>query len=350
MDNLCRNPDLAVLVPASQEAEPLEIQVTLHPGASVQAPPPPRRGGAGDRLLASTGDPEPTTPPSASSTGARSPLAPVVTTPEDGGGGIAVTKGRTASSFGATSVEGDEEPPIGLGACCEEVSRSPKQRGRLSLPPRRPRPLHATGCRVPIAPAPPASPMSSSTTVYHNVPGNENNHGKAKARAASDQPVSPIVERDRFLCATSRGAKSGGGGGGILQTLVRWRGVRAPTGGHSREISSPPATPNMADDAPATLEGSKRDRGCIGNAQWQGTSSAPAGVATSRSFFGEDTTDEGGQGSDSSSDESVEHGRLRRRSYIRVACKARTSYKVFSSDPQVREEKELFRARSFGDH
>ncbi|CAM9620392.1 unnamed protein product [Scytosiphon promiscuus] len=43
VDNLCRNPPLVVLVPASQEAEPLDITVTLHPrAAQANLPPQPQ--------------------------------------------------------------------------------------------------------------------------------------------------------------------------------------------------------------------------------------------------------------------------------------------------------------------
>ena len=174
MDNLCRNPDLVVLVPASQEAEPLDIQVTLHPRAQEQPLTSATDGtgltsatdGTGANCSPATHpSPGPPAPPSPSSIGGCSPPA----SPYDprgsplGGGGGKGTGVVSASSGGETplsgwrrraspgSAKGAPETPQTPPRTATSTARGSKRRGRLKISAKRPRasrPGGANGGRV----------------------------------------------------------------------------------------------------------------------------------------------------------------------------------------------------------
>lgn len=94
----------------------------------------------------------------------------------------------------------------------------------------------------------------------------------------------------------------------------------------SRNVNVPAA-------APSAREKGAGDKGRkAGVARGAGLNSEPTEAQPSyKMFFGD--TDDGGEESGSSDDD--EDGLRPRRSFIRVSCTARTSYKLFSSDPQV---------------
>lgn len=324
MDNLCRNPDLVVLVPASKEAEPLDIQVTLHPRAEAQTPPPFRGPGGSYRSTANPRSPETPTPASPSSIGHGSPSGSPTSvryttsaSPRDSKGKVA---GKSGSDEAGKHGWRGRTPPAGPRDSSEsQISRRAvaksdepvtKRRGRLSLPARRPRVTRggsaAGGRGARTVPAPDPS-IFSSWDESRSFP----------TATTAEEATAATKDRCRRSIST---------GGGILASLTRRRSGDPFQGARSRVGS---ASPRLAGPFSARERLGGRYGGGLG---WRGPSSAP-GKATSRVFFTGDTDD--GVQSGSSNEEDDGDGSSCPGSYIRVACTARTSYKLFSCDPQV---------------
>lgn len=319
MDNLCRNPDLVVLVPASQEAEPLEIQVTLHPRVPTPTPLPRRQESTVYRPLAVPQSPKlstPTSPPSITAPLLQVSEAP---RPEDAAGDhyrsiVAGTEQQT--SVGAECiVEGQQHTPE-LAESGTTAARL-KRRDHLWLPFRRSRQQSNVGGR--------GSSGRTRTAPVSNSPVSSPK-AEEMAGAMREVPAFPVIG--------ARLRRSGGGGGsGMFASLTRRRGRY-----RSWKERSSASTWRSVPLVPVARDSSV-DHGCPGKSQIRGGALAPV-RATSPPLFVEYTTDEGGQESGPSSEEDFGDGRPRRRSYIRVACTARTRYKLFSSDPQVGSTKE----------
>lgn len=355
-----------VLVPASQEAEPLDITVTLHPRAAhaqphgkaltsvslprcykekkseVSAPPvthPPSPGGALE-------------PPSPSSIGGNSAVASRCgrgsVGDQPGGAACAGARVDPIASSGAVESRsrggpsGAQQQPARKGPAItapqdvegEEV----KRRGGLKIPGAGKVRLSRSGSVTPAKPpaldarhiaswdgsqdmVPVASP---GTERQSRLPGHVGGEGEAIA--------SPTGERGREAGgigpapAGVDGEDGGGGGSGKFASLPR-RLIGERLGGDGLS-KKPPNVP-----APLSArERSANDKGRNAGVVRGGLSSAPADTQASyKMFFGD--TDDGGEESGSSGDD--EDGLRPRKSFIRVSCTARTSYKLFSSDPQV---------------
>lgn len=147
-------------------------------------------------------------------------------------------------------------------------------------------------------------------------------------RAFSD----PMEERQCFRESgkdardgRSSGSRGSGSGGRVFSSLGRRKSIGVQGGNGS--------VGGLSSTTPGKIQSFQDQFGSGDCGVWSAINTAPP-RSTSGVFFGEDTSD-GGQGSDSSNEEDGD-GPPSRRSYIRVACTARTSYKLFSSDPQVR--------------
>lgn len=342
---MCRNPDLVVLVPASQEAEPLDIQVTLHLCEQVTTSSSSRADIKYDRSSATPPPSEPQTPPSPSSPVAHSAFAinsavgpenavleptkgesdPVVTTTSRDTVASAFVSGRlrtpvVGSGPGSTPQLQQSTSEGGVGD-----GRGPKRRGRMALSTRRPmlnRSGSASGGRM-ARPALTVDPRS-----FSSLEGWQRNSPKTGGRPSVSREASPSSgERDRWGKPT--------GGVGIFTSLGRRRSGDTPNGKRSRggSSTSTPRTFPAALSARDTSASRYGGGGGGGAEERHNISSAPA-QTTSRAFFGEDT-DDGGQNSGSSYEDDEEDELASRRSHIQVACTARTSYKLFSCDPQV---------------
>lgn len=127
-------------------------------------------------------------------------------------------------------------------------------------------------------------------------------------------------------------------GGGIFASLTRRRsgeGQQQQPSNQSGDGAGAPATPSPS----AVLSPPERSRGKGGGgggvgAGWLRPNSA-ATQAASKAFFGAGE-DDAGHDSWSSTDEDEGNRPGGTQSYIRVTCTARTSYKLFSTNPQVR--------------
>lgn len=389
-----------VLVPASQEAEPLEIQVTLHPRPSPHTPFPLREdpfgsgSGAARSASAVPAAAIALTPPSPASGGEPSPLA----SPNSGydslspskaegrvGGAVAGHRCRTTPALAGGDGSGGSPAVLldasgALSAEDAQVLAEPQRRGvRLTLPgKRRPgrmeRTANAPGRTQPV--------KISSHRRLLSYGGGSSKHSDyqfllslaatAPPSAGFSRAVSDPVEDRQTLGSESRsqgviadngrtkvtvrgGGGGGGGGGSIFASLTRRRSEDitcrgSSDTGHANDVGgkSTLRNPLTLSMTPASAREGFRDRGggggrngfgdgtaAEGGGFWRDVSSAPT-KSSSVLFFGEDTSD-GGQGSDSSC-EGDGDGPPSRKSYIRVACTARTSYKLFSSDPQVGKE------------
>lgn len=354
MDNLCRNPDLVVLVPASQEAEPLDIQVSLHPQAQVQTASSPLVRDSADwsgRSASTHRSPAgQVSPPSPSSLGVRSPPSTPFTAHKPGPASAAVSgaTGAPGPDESATSGwrlrkspgRGAAAAPAAVTGRSGDAATEPKKRGRLSLSARRPKLTRAGsgigGRGTRTAPAPDPHLVSSWDGGGEATGGGDARELAAQAPATNGgtSPTPPggltpaADKRESLRSSSSRPA-----GGGIFASLARHRSGDAPKASGGRPSAS--ATPAVVTPPSARREVSE---GSGGGAGWRGACSASA-QATSTAFFVEDT-DDGGQESGSSYEEDDGDGPPSRRSYIRVACTARTSYKLFSSDPQVQVERD----------
>ncbi|CAM9377322.1 unnamed protein product, partial [Hapterophycus canaliculatus] len=372
VDNLCRNPPLVVLVPASQEAEPLDITVTLHqraaqaklpPQAQAWSPSPlslgPTKMAAGAsgspvstfasfaRLLeppspSSLGSASPMTSPSfgarkssrpKTATGGRSRDQPIAPATAGGAGGEGGGRRGASDAQHQLAEEGETKaaPPEGRGA---------KRRGRLKIRGKAglTRTGSATGER--LTPTTPHGPdmrqvaswdgtQDMTAVMPMELPWAENKGGAV---------ASSTAERGNGLLGVgTRGresGESGEGGGGLFASFSRRRSEQVDTKGLQCGGSKFNNTPR---GVPAALSARESDagvnRGSTGEMRG-GLRSAPAAAAAApgsyKMFFGD--TDDGGDESGSSNDEHCEA--LSRKSFIRVDCAARTSYKLFSSDPQ----------------
>lgn len=105
----------------------------------------------------------------------------------------------------------------------------------------------------------------------------------------------------------------------MLQTYV--------SEGRSRDHGHAWTTSAIAGEVSGRVGGGRKGRA------WMRPRRAPTPV-TSNGFFGEGASDDGRGWSESSNDDGSD-GPSSRKSYIQVGCNARTSYKLFSSDPQV---------------
>lgn len=344
VDNLCRNPPLVVLVPASQEAEPLDITVTLHPRAAqaqarVQSPLPHcgNETGAGAYGPPANHQPSPgrpPEPPSPSSIGSRSAAAsPLGRGQGNGGGG------------GAPGAQHQQLAAKGLAATFPRTVGGFKGRARLKIhgggKARLTRTGSAAGGRV--APTTPPAPDMRHVASWD---GTENlatsvptGWGKPWAEEKGDAVASPTaVKREKagFVGTTATGgggAEGVGGGGGIFASLSlsRRRSVHAMAGRSGGDgLNRKPRHVPAALSARERVGGSGKGRRA-GVVRGGLSSAPPVAQASYKMFFGD--TDDGGEESGSSHDEDDDP--LLRRSFIRVACTARTSYKLFSSDPQV---------------
>lgn len=156
------------------------------------------------------------------------------------------------------------------------------------------------------------------------------------AEGKGDAFASPTaVKRETGFAGTAAscgGGAEGVGGGGIFGSLSL---SRRRSGDTTAGRSGGDRLKRKPRNVPAALSAREKDGSGTGRRAEVvrgGISSAPAAAKASyKMFFGD--TDDGGEESDSSCDEDEDP--LLRRSYIRVACTARTSYKLFSSDPQV---------------
>lgn len=309
VDNLCRNPDLVVLVPASQEAEPLEIQVTLHPYVPTSTPLPRRRESTVYRPLVVPQSPKLSTPASPPSITAPFLQVSQAPRPEDTAGnhyqGL-VTGTEQQSSLVRTEciAEGQQHTPVHA-----ESAAKLKRRDRLWLPSRRSRQQSNVGGGGRIRTAPVPSSPASSVEI---------------AGAAREGLSSSVIG--------GAGPRRSGGsnGSGMFASLTRRSG-----GYRSWRQETSASTSRSTPHIPIARE-SPVDHACPGGEYSIREGDISQVRATSPPLFVEYTTDEGGQESGSSSEDDFADGRLRRKSYIRVACTARTCYKLFSSDPQVR--------------
>lgn len=302
-----------MLVPASQEAEPLEIQVTLHPHVPTSTPLPRRQESAIYRPLAVPQSPKlstPASPPSSTDPLLQESQAP---RPEDAAGNryqstVTGTKQQSSSVGTECIAEGQQHTP----EHAESAARL-KRRDRLWLPSRRSRQQSNVGGRGRIRTAP--------------VPNSPASWGESAGAVREGLASSAI--------GSARPRRSGGSdGSGMFASLTRrrdgygsWR--QEANASTSRSM---PLNP-LARESPV-------DRGCPGGKYPIREGDLARVRATSPPLFVEYTTDEGGQESGSSSEDNFADGRPRRKSYIRVACTARTCYKLFSSDPQVRSTRE----------
>lgn len=323
VDNLCRNPDLVVLVPASQEADPLDIQVTLHP--RVQTPTTFTSDVPTNSSPITIGDNSPIVSPhgvrdrepkrmSAKGAGAAAP---------SGGGATAATTGWRRRTSPSGIGGGGKKQQSSSGGGSNGGAPGPKRRGRLSLSATRSRLTRTgstTGGRMGRA---------SQAPDQQSVSSWDDSQGILAPTTHGGSP-SPAGERDP-LNSSGRAA-----GGGIFASLSRRRGGDGCPRPQSGTGSSLSVTPTL----PPSVSGNDGlgRRGISGaEAEWRGASSAPA-QHTSRVFFAEDT-DDGGEESESSNEDDGCDGPRSRRGFIKVSCTARTSYKLFSSDPQVSKEK-----------
>lgn len=155
------------------------------------------------------------------------------------------------------------------------------------------------------------------------TPGGKGGEGEGEGKAIA----SPTGERGRG----TNGAGEHGGSGGVFTSLRHRSGDAAAGRSGGDGLSS------KSRNVPAAL--SAREKGAGDKERKAGVvrgglSSAPADTQASyKMFFGD--TDDGGEGEESGSSDDDEDGLRPRKSFIRVSCMARTSYKLFSSDPQV---------------
>ncbi|CAM9378501.1 unnamed protein product [Ectocarpus fasciculatus] len=369
VDNLCRNPPLVVLVPASQEAEPLDITVTLHPrAAQVQAQghkqSPSRQyrqtidGGA--KSLQAKSPPSPgelPEPPSPSSLGSGSAAA----SPSFGHRGSGVQRSppsacnseRDCASPGGGG-DGDSKAQKQLvgkggGRNGNQTGGGVKRRGRLKIPGSGRVTLTRAGSAIGGRVAPTTLPVPPDMRQAASWDGGTQSLaatapaglGRPWAEDEGEAVASPTGQRKPGLVSSrTYGADGGEGGGatggGIFASLARRRSVDQAAGysgsnvrlTSKRSVASAMSAMGKGDSGKVQKEGVVRG----------GLSSAPApALASYKMFFGD--TDDGGEESGSSNDE--EDGPLFRRSYIQVTCTARTSYKLFSSDPQD-EERDVY--------
>lgn len=196
------------------------------------------------------------------------------------------------------------------------AARGFKRRGRLKLSAKRPR----------------ASRLGSA-------------NGGRVARTAPEpdpQEISSMDDSSDLTAATTPtpGGTVGGRritGAGIFASLTRRRsgeGQQQPSN-QLGDGAGAPATPSPS----AVLSPPERSRGKGGGgggvgAGWLRPNSAVTQVA-SKAFFGAGE-DDAGHDSWSSTDEDEGNRPGGTQSYIRVTCTARTSYKLFSTNPQVR--------------
>ena len=394
VDNLCRNPPLVVLVPASQEAEPLDITVTLHPRAAqaqppskaptppapTPTPPPPcRNEKRGEAYGSSPSHPPssspggPLEPPSPSSLGTNSAAASPHgggRGPEGGRSGGAACEGTGVSpiaSPGAGESRGDggsseaRQQLAGKGLASTaplSVERDGvKRRGAFKIPGGGKTRLSRSGSVTPAKTTPP--PAAAVTRHIASWDGSQDVLPVALASPGQGRPsrkpgdkrggdgdgearASPTGNRGRGASGAGEdgggggggeGGGGGGGGGGIFASLSRRRSDYAGGEGEGGDgLRTKPRNANV----PAPLSARERDAGDKGRkagVMRGGLSSAPPDAQASyKMFFGD--TDDGGEESGSSDDD--EDGLRPRKSFIRVSCTARTSYKLFSSDPQVK--------------
>eukprot|EP00752_Nemacystus_decipiens_P001235 g1234.t1 len=363
VDNLCRNPPLVVLVPASQEAEPLDITGSEAYGASPSHPASRSPGG-------------PLEPPSPSSLGTNS----AAVSPCARGAHRGPEGGRLGSdACGAAGVDGvfgtDEGESGGDGGSSRArrqlagkgegkglVSTAPhslerdgvKRRGAFKIPGGGKARLSRTGSGTAVIKTPGQalvarhiaswdgsqdvpSAASPGSGPHSLTPGDKGGEGEGEASA------SPTEDRGRGANGAPEDLGGGGGGGGIFGSLSRRRSgdASAKRAGGDGVSNSSSNNNNRSRKIPAAL--SAREKGAVDKGRKVGVargglSSAPAdNHASYKMFFGD--TDDGGDESGSSDDD--DDGLRPRRSFIRVSCTARTSYKLFSSDPQD-EERDVF--------
>lgn len=387
VDNLCRNPPLVVLVPASQEAEPLDITVTLHPRAAQALPhskapipvplplsrplPLPRcvdekgsevyGSGCGSPPNQSASPGRPLEPPSPSSLGINSAASSPSSRGQQGGRpGSAACEGTGSNAIaspGAGEGRGGNDPSDAR----QQVARAGfqivegegegevvKRRGGLKIPGGKVRVSRGGSVTPAKTPAPaPASvarhfascdgsrdvgsaasvsprPGRPSLTI---TPGDKGREGEATASPTGERRGKTGVLGST---PTSRDGEDGTGGGGIFASLSRRRSGDAAAGrfGGDRLGTKPRNVPAVM----SAREKGASDKGRKTRVVRGGLSSAPDDTQASyKMFFGD--TDDGGEETGSSDDD--EDGAPPRKSFIRVSCTARTSYKLFSSDPQV---------------
>lgn len=365
VDNLCRNPPLVVLVPASQEAEPLDITVTLHPRAAQmqaqghkQSPSRHYRhtidGGAKGPQANSPPSPgELPEPPSPSSLGSGSAAA----SPSFGHRSSDVQRSPPSArnserDFTSPGGGGDGDVKAqhqlagkGWGRNGVQTGGGVKRRGRLKIPGGGRVTLTRTGSAAGGRVAPTTLPVPPDMRQAASWDGGTQSLaatapaglGRPWAEDEGEAVASPTGQRkpeQRLVSSRTYGAdgreSSSATGGGIFASLARRRSVDLAAGysgskvglNSKRSVASAMSAMGKGDSGKGHQEGVVRG----------GLSSAPAAaLASYKMFFGD--TDDGGEESESSNDE--EDGPLFRRSYIQVTCTARTSYKLFSSDPQV---------------
>lgn len=362
-------------MPASQEAEPLDITVTLHQRAAQAKLPPqaqpwspsPLALGHSKLGACSNGSPASTfaspsrllDPPSPSSVRSASPAASPSFGARKGSRPKTVTGARICdqpiASVGESGVGVGGWDGAGGGAsearhqlsqgretwAALYGSRGGKRRGRLKIrgggKSRLRRAGSATGGRV--TPSTPPVPdmrqiaswdgtQDMSALVPTDLPWPEQKGGAV---------ASSTAERGAGLVdAGTSGREGGEGGGGLFSSFARRRSGQADARGHQREGGTLSSKPQGG--VPPALSARESGAGVKGGKAEEmrgGLRSAPAAVAAApasyKMFFGD--TDDGGDESGSSDDE--DGGGLPRKSFIRVDCAARTSYKLFSSDPQV---------------
>ncbi|CAN0210030.1 unnamed protein product, partial [Ectocarpus sp. 8 AP-2014] len=370
VDNLCRNPPLVVLVPASQEAEPLDITVTLHPRAAQvqtqghkQSPSRHYRhtidsGTKGPQANSPPSPGELPEPPSPSSLGSGSAAA----SPSFGHR----SNGVQRSPPSARNSEGDFTSPGGGGDGDTKAQHQPvgkgggrngvqtggrvKRRGRLKIPGSGRVILTRTGSAIGGRVAPPTPPVPPDMRQAASWDGGTQSLaatapaglGRPWAEDEGEAVASPTGQRKPGLVSSKTygadgGEGSGATGGGIFASLARRRSVDQAAGysGSNVGLNSKRSVPSAMS---ANGQGDSSGKGHKEGGVRGGLSSAPAAaLASYKMFFGD--TDDGGEESGSSNDE--EDGPPFRTSYIQVTCTARTSYKLFSSDPQD-EERDVY--------
>ncbi|CAM9351160.1 unnamed protein product, partial [Ectocarpus sp. 6 AP-2014] len=370
VDNLCRNPPLVVLVPASQEAEPLDITVTLHPRAAQvqtqghkQSPSRHYRhtidgGTKGPQANSPPSPGELPEPPSPSSLGSGSAAA----SPSFGHRSSGVQR----SPPSARNSEGGFTSPGGGGDGDTKAQHQParkgggwngvqtgggvKRRGRLKIPGSGRVTLTRTGSAVGGRVAPTTLPVPPDMRQAASWDGGTQSLaatapaglGRPWAEDEGEAVASPTGQRKPGLVSSKiygadGGEGSGATGGGIFASLARRRSVDQAAGysGSNVGLNSKRSVPSAMS---AIGQGDSGGKGHKEGGVRGGLSSAPAAaLASYKMFFGD--TDDGGEESESSNDE--EDGPLFRTSYIQVTCTARTSYKLFSSDPQD-EERDVY--------
>lgn len=313
--------------PASTFASPASLLDPPSPssiGSASPATSPTFRGQESGRPKNATG-----------AMGSDHPIAFITADGIEGGGGGG---GRGVASEAQRQLAEDGEPaaaPLG--------SKGGKRRGRLKLrgggKARLTRAGSATGRRVTqTTPQVPdmrhVASWDGTQDLASTMPTELSWAGNNGGAVASS-----TAERGAGLESAGTSGREGGeggeGGGGLFASFSRRRSGQTDARGGQCGGSG---LSNKPQGVPPALSARESDAGVKGSKTGDtrgGLRSAPAAAAAApgsyKMFFGD--TDDGGDESGSSDDE--DGGSLSRKSFIRVDCAARTSYKLFSSDPQV---------------